>query len=161
MPPNHPPAKGKPPSQEKVIATNRKAWHDFVIEETFETGVALAGSEVKAIRAGRADLKEAYAEMHQGELWLCALSIQPLATSTFAPPPARRRKLLVHRNQLDRLVGKTAHKGMALIPLKLYFNARGWAKVELGLGKRRPKGDKREVLKKKVADREMRQARER
>ncbi len=156
----HPPAKGKPPSQEKVIATNRRAWHDFEIEESFEAGIMLAGSEVKAIRAGRADLKEAFAEIHQGEMWLSSLTITPLATSTFAPPPARRRKLLVHATELDRLVGKVAHKGMALIPLKLYFNARGWAKVEVGVGKRFKKGDKREVLKKKIATREMRQARE-
>lgn len=141
--------------------TNRRAWHDFEIEETLEAGLALAGSEVKAIRAGRADLAEGFAEIKAGEMWLAGLTITPLATSTFAPPPARRRKLLVHREELNRLVGKVARKGMTLVPLKLYFNARGWAKLEIGVGKRRKKGDKREVLKKKVADREIRAARER
>ncbi|MEK7475626.1 MAG: SsrA-binding protein SmpB [Candidatus Coatesbacteria bacterium] len=153
------PAGGKPESQEKVVATNRRAWHDFEILERFEAGIALAGSEVKSLRLGHADLKEAYAEMAGGELWLCQLHINPYQTSSYAVPPLRRRKLLVRKAELNRLVGRVAHKGMTLVPLRLYFSPRGWAKIELGVAKGRSHADRRENLKKREAEREMRAVR--
>jgi SsrA-binding protein len=150
------PAAGNPKSQEKVVATNRRAWHDFEILERFEAGIALAGSEVKSLRLGHADLKESYAEMAGGELWLCQLHINPYQTSPYAVPPLRRRKLLVRKAELNRLVGRVAHKGMTLVPLRLYFSPRGWAKIELGVAKGRSHADRRETIKKREAEREMR-----
>jgi SsrA-binding protein len=147
---------GKPEIHEKVVATNRRAWHDFEILERFEAGIALAGSEVKSLRLGRADLKESYAEMAGGELWLCQLHITPYQASPFSMPALRRRKLLVRKAELNRLVGRVAHKGMTLVPLRLYFTARGWAKVEVGVAKGRRHADRRETIKKREAEREMR-----
>lgn len=141
---------------EKVVSTNRRAWHDFEILERFEAGIALAGSEVKSLRLGRVDLKEAYAEIAGGELWLCQLHITPYQASPFSMPPLRRRKLLVRRGELNRLVGRVSHRGMTLVPLRLYFTPRGWAKVELGVAKGRLHADRREAIKKREAQREMR-----
>lgn len=153
-----PGAKAKP--EEKIVATNRRAWHEFDIEERFEAGLQLAGSEVKSLRAGRVDLVDAYAEIHQGELWIANLKLTPVGFSPYTPPPSRRRKLLIHRAELDRLVGRTSRKGMTLVPLKVYFTPRGWAKVELGLAKGRTHRDRREQIKKREAEREIRGARD-
>jgi len=150
-----PPA-GKPEVSEKVVATNRRAWHDFEILERFEAGIALAGSEVKSLRLGRVDLKEAYAEVAGSELWLCQLHITPYQASPFSMPPLRRRKLLVRKAELNRLVGRVSHRGMTLVPLRLYFTPRGWAKLEIGVAKGRLHADRREVIKKREAVREMR-----
>ncbi|MEK7766648.1 MAG: SsrA-binding protein SmpB [bacterium] len=147
------------PSQFKVVATNRRARHDFEILETFEAGIELAGSEVKALRLGHADLAESYAAVERGQLWICQLHIKPFQYSPYAPAPVRKRRLLVHRAELDRLAGQLARKGTTLVPLKLYFSDRGWAKVELGMAKGRTHADRRADIKKKVAEREMRSAR--
>ncbi len=143
---------------EKLIASNRRAWHEFDIQDRFEAGIQLVGHEVKSLRLGRTDLADAYAEIQNGELWLCQLHINPFQASPYAPPTARRRKLLVARAELDRLVGKVAHKGMTLVPLRLYFSPRGWAKVELGVAKGRKLHDRRETIKKREVERDMRQA---
>ena len=139
----------------KTIATNRRARFDFEIVETVEAGIVLLGSEVKSLRNGRADLKDSYAAVTKGELWLHGLRISPYE---FAPDgghdPERDRKLLLHRLEIDKIGAKLAERGLTLIPIKLYFKD-GKAKVELGLGKGKSKYDKRETLKSRQADREM------
>jgi len=142
----------------KTIATNRRARFDFEIVETVEAGIVLLGSEVKSLRNGRADLKDSYAAVAKGELWLHGLRISPYE---FAPDgghdPERDRKLLLHRLEIDKIGAKLAERGLTLIPIKLYFKD-GKAKVELGLGKGKSKYDKRETLKRRQADREMQRA---
>ncbi|OFW67166.1 MAG: SsrA-binding protein [Actinobacteria bacterium RBG_16_68_21] len=142
----------------KTIATNRRARFDFEIVETVEAGIVLLGSEVKSLRNGRADLKDSYAAVTKGELWLHGLRISPYE---FAPDgghdPERDRKLLLHRLEIDKIGAKLAERGLTLIPIKLYFKD-GKAKVELGLGKGKSKYDKRETLKRRQADREMQRA---
>jgi SsrA-binding protein len=139
----------------KTIATNRRARFDYEITETFEAGVVLVGSEVKSLRNGRADLKDSYAAVKDGEMWLYGLRISPYE---FAPEgghdPDRDRKLLLHREEIAKIGSKLAERGLTLVPTRLYFKD-GKAKVELGLGKGKSKYDKRETLKRKQADREM------
>jgi SsrA-binding protein len=139
----------------KTIATNRRARFDYEISETVEAGLVLVGSEVKSLRNGRADLKDAYAAVDHGEMWLYGLRISPYE---FAPDgghdPDRDRKLLLHREEIEKIGSKLAERGLTLVPIRLYFKD-GKAKVELGLGKGKSKYDKRETLKRKQADREM------
>lgn len=142
----------------KIVATNRRAWHDYEIEDTFEAGIVLAGSEVKSLRLGRASLDESFARIEGGELVLCELHINEYQNSPFRLSPTRERKLLVHRHELERLIGQVSRKGMTIIPLKLYFSARGWAKVQLGVAKGRLRADRREAIKKREAEREIRRA---
>jgi len=145
---------------EKIIASNRRAGHFMEIFERIEVGIELRGAEVKSLRAGHVEIKDAYADVDGGELFLHKLVINPYQGGmVFAPPSDRRRRLLIHRLELDRLAGKMAQKGATLVPLRLYFNNKGWAKVELGLAKGIRKGDRREVVKKKEAEREMRRVR--
>ena len=135
-----------------VVATNRRARHDYAIQETFEAGIVLTGAEVKSLRAGRASLAEAYARVNAGELWLEGMHIPPYEQGggSRAEYEAKRpRKLLAHRKEIDRLVGKINEQRLALIPLRLYFK-RGIAKVELGLGKGKKQYEKR----RSIADRE-------
>jgi SsrA-binding protein len=139
----------------KTIATNRRARFDYEITETFEAGIVLVGSEVKSLRNGRADLKDAYAAVKDGEMWLYGMRISPYE---FAPEgghdPDRDRKLLLHREEIAKIGSKLAERGLTLVPTRLYFKD-GKAKLELGLGKGKSKYDKRETLKRKQADREM------
>jgi SsrA-binding protein len=128
-----------------AVATNRRARRDYSIDETYEAGIVLTGAEVKSLRAGRASLAEAYARVDGREVWLEGLHIPPYAhTSGADPDPRRPRKLLLHRQEIDRLIGKTQERGLTLVPLRLYFT-RGLAKVELGLGKGRRRHEKRQV----------------
>ena len=128
-----------------AVATNRRARRDYAIDETFESGIVLTGAEVKSLRAGRASLAEAYARVDGREVWLEGLHIPPYAhTSGADPDPRRPRKLLLHRQEIDRLIGKTQERGLTLVPLRLYFT-RGLAKVELGLGRGRRRHEKRQV----------------
>jgi len=144
----------------KIVSTNRKARHFMEIFETIEAGIELKGSEVKSLRAGHVELKDSYADIEDGQLYIHKLFINPYQSSTvFTPAPERRRRLLVHREEIGRLAGKIAQKGASLVPLRLYFNEKGWAKMELGLAKGIRKGDRREVLKKREAEREMRRIR--
>jgi len=130
------------------ISDNRKAWHDYFIEEKFEAGIALQGWEVKAIRAGRVQLRDAYVIVHGGELWMLGCSITPLPTVSthFTPDPTRTRKLLMHAREIDRLIGAVERSGYTLVPLDLH-QLRGRIKLEIGLAKGKKQHDKREAEK--------------
>jgi len=142
----------------QVVANNRKARHLYHILETLEAGLVLTGTEVKSLRAGRANLGDAYAMVENGEVWLMKLHISPYEQGNqFNHEPLRKRKLLVHRRDIQRLIGKTQEKGLTLIPLRLYFRG-GWAKVELGLAKGKKSHDKREDIAKRDADRDIARA---
>lgn len=141
-----------------VVASNRKARHDYAILDTFEAGVALTGTEVKSLRAGRASLVDAFAQESGGELWLHGMHIPEYAMGTWTNhPPRRVRKLLLHRGEIDRLIGKLHESGLTLVPLSVYF-ANGYAKVELGLARGKRSYDKRQDLAKRDADREITRA---
>jgi SsrA-binding protein len=138
--------KKKPGAGGATVALNKKALHDYFIEERFEAGLALEGWEVKSLRAGRLQLKESYVVIKEGEAWLFGAHISPLPTASthIRPDPLRTRKLLLHRQELDRLIGAVERKGYTLIPLALYWK-RGRAKVEIGLGKGKKQHDKRDT----------------
>lgn len=134
----------------QVVAQNRRARHDYIIEETLEAGIALTGTEVKSLRGGRGSVKEAYAQDQDGELYLINAHIPPYeAANRFNHEPRRPRKLLVHRRELGSLIGRIRREGYTLVPISLYFNSRGIAKVELGLARGKKKVDKRETAKKR------------
>ena len=138
-------ANGGPP-----VAQNRRARRDYFIEETLEAGLMLQGTEVKSLRAGKASLAEAYAGPRNGELFLLNCTIQEYPNAgRFNHEPRRPRKLLVHKRECDRLLGAVKRDGMTLVQLKIYFNARGMAKLELGLAKGRKRHDKRDLEKKR------------
>jgi SsrA-binding protein len=141
-----------------TIIDNKKAFHDYFIEERFEAGVVLEGWEVKAIRAKRSNIKEAYVIVKNGELFLFGMHISPLvqASSHVKTDPTRTRKLLLHSRELDRLIGKVERAGYALLPLNLHFQ-RGRIKVEIGLGKGKKLYDKRATAKQKDWEREKNQ----
>jgi SsrA-binding protein len=142
----------------KTIASNRRARHDYEIVEAFEAGLALQGSEVKSLRAGRADLKDGYGALQGGELWLVGVHISPYQFARDGGhAPDRPRKLLLHRREIERLRGTLEQKGLTLIPLRLYFKE-GKAKAEMALAKGKAQHDKRETLKRRQAEREMRRA---
>ncbi len=133
----------------RLAAQNRRARFDYEILDTIEAGIVLSGTEVKALRAGQASINESYAGEKDGELYLINAYVPEYkAANRFNHEPRRIRKLLVHRRQRDRLLGSIKREGVTLVPLSIYFNERGIAKVELGLGKGRKKADKREHLKK-------------
>jgi SsrA-binding protein len=135
-------------TEPRTVAQNRRARHDYAIEETIETGIVLAGSEVKALREGRGNLNDAYAGPADGELWLYNAYIPEYrAANRFNHETRRPRKLLLHRRQLERLAGLVQRQGATLVPLSVYFNERGIAKVQLGLAHGKKKADKREAEK--------------
>lgn len=137
----------------KPIASNRRARHEFWIEETHEAGIALTGTEVKSLREGRANLQDAYARVDGGEMWLYHLHISPYAQGNIHNhDPLRARKLLLHRREIIRLKDRTDRKGYTLVPLRLYFR-RGVAKVELGVARGRHLYDKRERIAERDAER--------
>ncbi len=139
---------GRDEGKSKVVAQNRRARHDYAIEQVFEAGIMLLGSEVKSLRGGGASLTEAYAIDQKGELYLLNAHIAPYgAAKTFGHPPRRPRKLLMHAREINRIVGAVRREGMTLVPLSIYFNARGIAKVSLGLARGKRKEDKREAVK--------------
>lgn len=139
----------------KIVSENRKARHDYHIHESFEAGIVLTGTEVKSLRAGRANLKDSYARIENGEIMLHNLHISPYEQGNrFNHEPLRTRKLLMHRYEINKLVGKTQEKGYTLIPLKLYFT-RGKAKVQLGLATGKKNYDKRQDIVERDAKREM------
>ena len=148
--------KKKEASHGPVIAQNRKAWHDYFIEQKFEAGLVLQGWEVKCLRAGRAQLKEGYVVIEHNEAFLVGTYFSPLtSTSTHIKAnPTRSRKLLLHREELNKLIGATERKGYTLIPLQLYWQ-HGRAKLEIGLAKGKQAHDKRADIKKRETDREM------
>jgi SsrA-binding protein len=144
--------------ERKFVARNKKARHDYFIEETFEAGVALRGSEVKSLREGRGNLTDSFAEVRSGELFLVGshVSEYPFANQ-FNHPPRRERKLLLHRREIDKLEVKVEQRGYTLIPLSLYLK-KGRIKVELGLGRGKKQYDKRATERKREQDREVRAA---
>ena len=142
----------------KVIATNRKARHDYTILDTYEAGLVLTGTEVKSLRSGRASLVDAYAAEYNGEVWLHDAYIPEYAQGTWTNhDPRRVRKLLLKRGEINKLIGKLKESGVTLVPLSLYFSD-GWAKVELGLARGKRAYDKRQAIAKREADREMARA---
>lgn len=141
-----------------VVATNPKARHNFIIVDSFEVGIMLTGSEVKSLRQGRASLREAFGIIRDGEVFLIGMHIPPYAQAGYSQhEPTRKRKLLLHKDQINRLVGKTAEKGLTLVPMKCYFT-HGLAKIELGLAKGKKTFDRREDLKERDAKRQIDQA---
>jgi SsrA-binding protein len=140
------------------IAENRKAYHDFHLIETFEAGLVLLGTEVKAIREGRVNLRDSYARVEQSEVYLYNVNISPYSHRGYADhEPLRRRKLLLHRDEIRKLVGKTVEKGMTLVPVRMYFK-NGRVKVAVSLAKGKKEYDKRETIKRRDTDRETRAA---
>jgi SsrA-binding protein len=139
----------------KVVADNRKARFNYEIGESFEAGVALTGTEVKSLRSGKATIAESFAVSRDGELWLQNSNIpEYLQASRFNHAPKRPRKLLLHKRQLAKLIGAVEREGMTIVPLKLYFNPKGRAKVEIALARGKKLHDKRETAKKRSWDRE-------
>ena len=144
---------------EKLICQNKKARHNYSIEDTYEAGIALVGTEVKSLREGRANLGDSYGKIKNGELFLVDAHISPYShANRFNHDPLRTRKLLLHKKEIRRLIGKVQERGFTLIPLRLYFS-NGKAKVELGLGKGKKLFDKRETLKRKTMERDMERGR--
>ncbi|NJD24822.1 MAG: SsrA-binding protein SmpB [Betaproteobacteria bacterium] len=141
------------------ITVNKKAFHDYFIEEKYEAGLALQGWEVKAIRAGRMNIKESYVVIKGGEIWLIGMHITPLPTASthVSPDPTRTRKLLLHGNEIDKLIGKVERAGYALIPIDLHYT-RGRIKLEVGLAKGKKQHDKRVDEQDKDARREAQRA---
>ena len=139
----------------KVVATNRKAHHDYIILETYEAGIALLGSEIKSVRDNRVSLGEAYVRADGGELWLVGAHIARYeAASYMSHEPTRSRKLLMHRKEIRVLMGKLSEKGLTLIPLRMYIKERT-AKLEIGLGRGKKLYDKRETILRRESDREI------
>jgi len=152
------PAKTDREKAQKTIAENRKARHDYHILDTWEAGVALLGTEVKSIREGRVNLRDSYARVEDGEVFLYNVNISPYSHRGYADhEPLRRRKLLLHKSEIRKLIGKTVEKGMTLVPTRVYFKD-GRVKVAVSLAKGKQEYDKRETVKKREADRETRAA---
>jgi len=147
---------------QKLVCENRKARHRYELLDKVEAGLMLTGSEVKACRLGRANLSDSYAKASRGELFLLNCHIGPYpAAGPFQHEPLRSRKLLLHRLQLDRLEGKLSEKGLTLVPLRIYFNARGRAKVELALARGKKTHDRRQEIAERESRRQMDRARKR
>ena len=143
---------------QKLVAQNRKARHDYQIEDTYEAGLVLTGTEVKSLRAGRASLVDGFAEIHEGEVWLHGVHIPEYSQGTWTNHAARRkRKLLLNRHEIDRIESKVNEKGLTLIPLSLYFKD-GRAKVEIALARGKKTWDKRHAIAERQAKRETEQA---
>ena len=144
---------------EKLICQNKKAFYNYFIEETYQAGISLLGSEVKSLREGKVNLGDSYGDIKRGEVFLVDAHISPYShANRFNHDPLRTRKLLLHKKEIRRLIGKVQEKGFTLIPLRLYFS-NGRAKVELGLAKGKKLFDKRETLKRKTMERDMERGR--
>jgi SsrA-binding protein len=145
-------------SGRKLVAQNRKARHDYLILDSYEAGVVLTGTEVKSLRAGRASLADAYASIKDGEVWLQGMHIPEYTEGTWTNhEPRRARKLLLHRDEINRLIGKTRESGLTLVPLQLYFRD-GKVKIEIALARGKRSYDKRQDLARRDADREISRA---
>jgi SsrA-binding protein len=148
-----------PDPGQRTVVSNRRARRDYEILESFEAGIALTGAEVKSLRGGRGSLAEAFARVRDGEVWVEGMHIPPYeqAADKRSYDPIRTRKLLLHRKEIERLIGKTAERGLALVPLRVYFS-HGLAKVELGLGRGRRQYEKRQAIAEREHEREMQRA---
>ena len=143
-----PETRGRPHMSDRIAARNRRARHDYFIEDRIEAGIVLCGTEVKSLREGRSNIQDAYAAEEDGQLWLYNVYIPAYyAASRFNHEPRRKRKLLLHKREIARLTGAVQKKGMTLLPLDIHFSRRGIAKVELGLGRGKKEYDKRETKK--------------
>jgi SsrA-binding protein len=152
------PTKSEREQAQKNIAENRKAFHDFHILESYEAGVALLGTEVKAIREGNVNLRDSYARVDDGEVWIYNVHIKPYSHRGYSDhEPTRRRKLLLHRHEIRKLIGRTVERGMTLVPTRMYFKS-GRVKIAVGLARGKQAHDKRETIKRREADRETRAA---
>jgi SsrA-binding protein len=152
------PAKSEREQAQRIIADNRKAFHDYHILDRWEAGIALLGTEVKAIREGRVNLRDSFARVDRGEVWLENVHISPYSHRGYADHAERRsRKLLLHRHEIRKLVGQVAEKGMTIVPLQMYLKG-GRVKVLLGLAKGKQAHDKRETIRRREVDRETRAA---
>lgn len=144
--------------EESTIALNRRARHEYTIDETFEAGLALTGTEIKSVRAGKVNLSNAYARVERGEAWLIGMDIAPFeqaSTHRANHLPKRTRKLLLHRSEIDELLGRAAQKGQTIVPLRLYLTARGKAKIELGLARGKQLHDRRRDIAERDARRDV------
>ncbi len=149
-------AKSKTEVPGKLLASNRKAFHDYHVEDKIEAGIALLGTEVKALREGHLNLRDSYAAVHEGEVTLHHCHIGGYSHGNqMNHEPLRPRKLLLHKKEIQRLIGKVQLKGLTLVPLRMYFNARGRVKVELALARGKKSYDRRETVKKREAKREI------
>ncbi|MBG9547754.1 SsrA-binding protein SmpB [Cytobacillus firmus] len=142
----------------KMVAQNKKAYHDYAIEETYEAGIVLQGTEIKSIRAGKVNLKDSYARIQNNEIYLFGMHVSPYEQGNrYNHDPLRTRKLLLHRKEISKLIGESKEVGYSIVPLKIYLK-NGYAKVLIGLARGKKKYDKREDLKKKEAKREVERA---
>ena len=140
----------------ETVALNRKARHNYFITDTFEAGIVLTGTEIKSIRAGKANLSDAYARVERGEAWLVGAHIAPFEQGNrYNHEPRRDRKLLLHRSEIDQLMGRAAAKGLTVVPLRLYISDRGRAKVELGLGRGKQLHDRRRDIAERQSKRDV------
>lgn len=147
-----------PRGQGKLVAQNKKARHDYHVEETYEAGIVLSGTEIKSIRAGKVNLKDSFARIRNGEAFLHNMHISPYEQGNIHNhDPIRTRKLLLHKSQINKLIGQTKEKGYSLVPLKMYIK-NGYAKVLIGLARGKKQYDKREDLKRKQAKRDVARA---
>ncbi|MBB6214548.1 SsrA-binding protein [Anaerosolibacter carboniphilus] len=142
----------------KAVANNKKAYHDYFIEETYEAGIVLTGTEVKSIRMGRINLKDSYAEVNNGEIFIYNMHISPYEKGNiFNVDPVRKRKLLMHKKEISKLLGYITQQGYTLIPTKVYINQRGLVKLQLAVAKGKKLYDKRDDIAKKEANRRIQQ----
>lgn len=143
-------------TEEKIVVSNRKAFHDYFIMETYEAGIALKGTEVKSLRAGQANLQDGYAVIKNGEVWLLGMHISPFEKGNINNhEPKRDRKLLLHKSEIRKLIGATSKKGLTLVPLKVYFK-NNIAKLELAVARGKKSYDKRAAIAKREMERELR-----
>ena len=142
--------------ERKLVANNKKAYHDYFIEETYEAGIVLTGTELKSVRQGRVSIKESYAKIEKGELILYGMNISPYEQGNrYNVDPLRPRKLLLHKQEIRKLIGYTTIKGLTLVPLKMYINEEGRAKVEIAVARGKKNYDKRDDIAKRDAKRDM------
>jgi len=144
---------------ERVVVRNRRASYDYDILETYEAGIALRGTEVKSLREGKASLQDAYAKVDDGEIWLYQMHISPYEQGgRFNHDPKRPRKLLLHKYEIRKLIGRTQERGLTLVPLKVYFNERGMAKVELALARGKRLYDRRREIARRIEEKDVERA---
>lgn len=142
--------------ERKLVANNKKAYHDFFVEETYEAGIVLTGTEIKSVRQRRVSIKESYAKIEKGELILYGMNISPYEQGNrYNVDPLRPRKLLLHKQEIRKLIGYTTMKGLTLVPLKMYINEEGRAKVEIAVARGKKNYDKRDDIAKRDAKRDM------
>lgn len=145
--------------ERKIVANNKKARHDYFIEEVYEAGIVLTGTEIKSVRAGKVSIKESYARLQNGELVIIGMNISPYEQGNrFNTDPLRIRKLILHKREIRKLTGLTTQKGFTLVPLQIYINEYGLAKIEIAVARGKKNYDKRDDIAKRDANRKMEQA---